>query len=401
MHVFSSANYIEFQSTLQLIRFDYPYGNGKREPTLLVQTNTLLIKYIIQKCKVELFFTIVNDRLLYVLRIWDDNEHPASFWSILERDEEYDAIMTLAKGGICQIFLFNELSINTAWKAIEVKESYDLFQLVLNCPKGSVNQGDYQKEVSVVLDEIHTGKRDKCIVFEIDNTSSWNFIHSSYITNQIQTSSIDISKDIEGNHQEQLALWLIDNIQPRGAFHSPQIPQGKGRREFTDLLLTYDNGCFLFESKALSILSRKVLPTRTELVDDAAKHIKKAMKQLKGGVRHLKNGTKVFSLNGDEIAIERTNPAHCLIIVSDLSLIPKDSLIDINVIKEFMSTTKAYMHLVDPSELKRIVQAANMISAKSRNISIIQAFDFYLLERAKISIQKKTLNIEVLYKNIE
>jgi len=335
------------------------------------------------------------------LRIWDDNEHPVSLWSILERDDEYNALMMLAKGGECQIFLFNELSINTAWKAIDFKESYELLQLVEKCSKGPVKQDDYKSEISIILDEIYAGQKEKCLIFEIDNTADWNFSQSSYITNQIQTSSLDISRDIEGNYQEQVALWLIDNIHPEGAFHSPQIPHKNGRREFTDLLLSYENGCFLFESKALSILSRESLPTRAELVDDATKHITKALKQLKGCIRHLRNGTQVFTLQGEEIQLERTKPAHCLIIVSDLSLVPIDSLIDINVIKEFMSATNSYLHLVDPSELKRIVQAVSIISSKSKNVSLIQAFDFYLLERAKISIQKGTLNIEVLLKTVK
>lgn len=398
MHVFSSVNYQDFQSTLQLIRFDYPYGKEKRESTLLVQANTLLLKYIIKKCKIELIFTEIHNRLLYILRIWDDNEHPVSLWSILERDDEYNALMMLVKGGVCHIFLFNELSITTAWKAIEFKESYDLFQLVNKCSKGPVKQDDFKKEVSIILNGIYAGRKDNCLIFEIDNTEDWNYDNAIYITNQIQTSGLDISKDIEGNYQEQVALWLIDNIHPEGAFHSPQILHGNGRREFTDLLFSYDNGCFLFESKALSILSRDSLPTRAELVDDATKHIEKALKQLKGCMRQLRNGTKVFSLHGEEIKLERAKPAHCIIIVSDLSLIPNDSLIDLNVIKKFMGTTQSYIHLVDPSELKRIIQAANIISSSSRNISLIQAFDYYLLERAKISIQKETLNIEVLLK---
>lgn len=401
MHVFSSANYQDFQSSSHLIRFDYPYGKDGRESTLLVQANTLLLKYIIQKSKIELLFTEIQNRLLYILRIWDDNEHPACLWSILERDDEYDALMMLVKGGTCQLFLFNELSITIAWKAFEFKESFELFQIISKCVRGPVKQDSFHKDVSIYLNEIYSGEKKDYLLFEIDNNDDWNFTHSSYITNQIQTSSLDISNDIEGNYQEQIALWLVDNIHPEGAFHSPQIPQGNGKREFTDLLLSYDKGCFLFESKALSILSRESLPTRAELIDDATKHIEKALKQLKGGIRHLHNGIQVFSKQGNEIQIERTKPAHCIIIVSDLSLIPINSLIDLKVIKDFMRETKSYIHLVDPSELKRIVQAANMIASSNKSITIIKAFDYYLLERAKISIQKETLNIEVLYKSIQ
>ena len=207
---------------------------------------------------------------------------------------------------------------------------------------------------------------------------------------------MDICKDIEGSHQEQIALWLIDNLVPNGVYYSPQIPNGDKKREFTDLLLTYENGVFLFESKSLSILAREQLPNREQLIKDNNKHIEKAIKQLKGAIRYLRTGGQILTKQGEEIIIDKEKTAHCIIIISDLSLTPDINLININSIKDFSNYTNAYLHLVDLCELKRIVQASTILKKECKNLSLIQIFDFYLRERFKIAKENGNLNINIL-----
>ena len=117
---------------------------------------------------------------------------------------------------------------------------------------------------------------------------------------------------------------------------------------------------------------------------------------MKGALRHLRNGEKILTNQGNEILIDRKNPAHCIIVISDMSLTPDLDLIGIDTINDFVNYTHSYIHLVDLNELKRIVQAATMLVKNGKNISLIQAFDFYLRERFKIAIKKGNLNIEVL-----
>lgn len=396
MYFFPSELYQDFQMACQLIRFDYPYVEEKREPHLLIQINTLELKYIIQNSKIDLIFTKIDNKLLYILRLWDNETEPLFVWSILENDDETAALMKLVTGKNLTIVLFNELTVPIAWKEIYFAESFELFKLINSCTKGKIHQDDFQEKANDIIENIIHNKTEKCLIFKIDNSSEWNYPKSSYITNQCGSISLNICKDIEGAHQEQIALWLIDNLVPDGAYHSPQIPNGNSYREFTDLLLTYENGCFLFESKSLSILSREKIPNREQLIKDNNKHIEKAIKQLKGALRHLRNGGKILANQGNEILINRKNPAHCIIVISDMSLTPDINLIGIDTINDFVNYTHSYIHLVDLNELKRIVQAATMLVKNGKNISLIQAFDFYLRERFKIAIKKGNLNIEVL-----
>lgn len=399
MYPFSKKLFTEFQSSQQLIRFDYSVGdNNKKESALLIQVNTLIIKYIISKIPLKIYFKKMDNKILYYLLVKDSIDKPLTIWSILDSEEEYNCLMNIVKGEKLHIYLLNELSIIVSWKIIDINESYDLFQFINKCDTKSIKQDDYQEEVCKIIDKINNKEINNFISFELDNSSDWNFTNSFYITNQIQPSNLNINKDIEGSHQEQIALWLIDSIKPEGAYYSPQIPHGDGTREFTDLLLCYENGCFLFESKALSIISREKIPTREQLIKDTSKHIEKALKQLKGAVRQLKQGTPIFTKQRELIEIDRTKAAHCIIIVSDLSLVSNDTLIDSNAIKDFITTTNCFIHLIDLCELKRIVQAANMLSSRSEKVSTIQAFDSYLIDREKIAIKKGTLNTQVLLK---
>jgi len=316
----------------------------------------------------------------------------------LEREEEKEALIALAKEGVCQLFLFNELGISTAWKSVEVKKSEELSKLVYNCQVGPIKQDEFKGKVSQMLEEELLNQKNRFIVLSIDNDDKWKFIHSTYISNQLNESTIHLSEEVEGNHQEELALWLIDNIHPKGTYHSPQINTKSGKKELTDLLLTYNNGCFLLESKALSVFCRDSLPNQADLANDIGKHIEKAIKQLKGAVRQLKLGTSIYSISGDEVSVERIKPAHCLIVVSELALVSKTNMIGLNAMRNFMISTNAYIHLVDPSELMRIVQVANIIHSKNNKMSKIEAFDFYLLERARMAMEKETLNIQVILK---
>ena len=127
MYFFSSEIYQDLQKTLQLVRFDYPFVKERREAHLLVQINTLELKYIIQKSKIDLIFTKLENKLLYLLRIWDNENDPLFIWSILENDDEISALMKLVAGNNLTIVLLNELTVPIAWKEIKFHESFELF----------------------------------------------------------------------------------------------------------------------------------------------------------------------------------------------------------------------------------------------------------------------------------
>lgn len=61
-----------------------------------------------------------------------------------------------------------------------------------------------------------------------------------------------------------------------------------------------------------------------------------------------------------------------------------------------MADTGGFAHLLDISELLRVVQAAEMLAARGTTTTPMMAFDYWLIERAKKAAKAETLCIEVL-----
>jgi hypothetical protein len=105
----------EFAGTDSLVRFTKARGPEELEPTVLVKCSTLLLKYVVRGARIELSAALVEDNALaYALTIYDDMDHPAMLWSIVEREDEKTALIDAFSGKPCSIHLFNEASLNTS-----------------------------------------------------------------------------------------------------------------------------------------------------------------------------------------------------------------------------------------------------------------------------------------------
>jgi hypothetical protein len=237
---------------------------------------------------------------------------------------------------------------------------------------------------------------DEWIVLNVGGKTDWHQLYNHFITASASSSLIHLFDDNEGNQQEQIGVWLTDNLQPSGAYHSPQVPKGAGTRELIDILLSHEFGATLIESKTLAVLTRGNLPGREKLKRDVSAHIKKAFSQLKGAIRSLKSGVTVTNLNGDVLPIEREKPAHAIVLIPDLDLVEDHAAYGMEFITEFMRATGGFAHLLDIAELLRVVQAAEMIAKRGQTTTPMMAFDYYLMERAKRTAEAGTLCIEVV-----
>lgn len=398
MHILAQHNRSEFLATPQLIRFDHVQGQNGFEPTLLIKGSTLLLKYIVSGVRMQLGFARMGERLLYALKVFDDEQRACVLWSIAERDEEKAALDALVRGEICQIFLFNELAVNVAWAALPLSVGAELMAMASRTTTGPADHRELKDDASLIIDRFHShvASTRNLIISDVPGTTAWNPIASHFITSRATSSLVDLFAKNEGSHQEQLGIWLTDSLNPLGVHHSPQIPKGKGFRELTDILLSHEFGSILVESKVLSVFSRDSLPNRTKLTRDVSASIAKAVKQLRGGIRQIRKGTAVTSMSGELLQIERKKPTHGIILIPDLDLIEDRSVYGLPFIREFMKATGGFLHLLDISELLRMVQAAEMIAARGKTTTPMMAFDYYLLERVKKTVEAGTLCIEVL-----
>jgi len=157
VHILAAHYRSEFLATPQLVRFDYAKGLDGFEPTLLIKGSTLLLKYIALGVRMQLVFARLGNRLLYALKVYDDESKPASLWSILERDEEKTALAALVRGEVCQTFLFNELAVNLAWTALLISVAPELNAIVAKVATGRADHSALEGGASVVLDRFDRG----------------------------------------------------------------------------------------------------------------------------------------------------------------------------------------------------------------------------------------------------
>jgi hypothetical protein len=404
MHWLSSHNRSEFLACPQLVRFEYGSGRDGFEPTLLIKGSTVLLKYVVLGARMQLAFAICGGRLLYALKVYDDGNDGGILWSIAERDEELNGIRGLLRGEPLVAFLFNELAVNVAWNDLPTLGELDrLTTWTDRASLGRVDHAAMRATVAPMIDRLHKSgvSDDEWLVLEIGGKSDWKAVHNHFITAGASSSLIDLFDGDEGNQQEQLGIWLTDNLHPLGVHHSPQIPKGAGTRELTDILLSYEFGAVLIESKTLSVLARERLPDRAKLKHDVAGHIDKAFKQLRGAIRKLKSGVTVTGPAGDTIEVERENPVHAIVLVPELDLVDDHEDYGIEFMTEFMGATGGYAHILDIAELLRIVQAAEMIAARGQTTTPMMAFDYYMIERAKKAAEAGTLCIHVLLRFAE
>ena len=399
MHMLSSYNRSEFLACPQLIRFDYASGRDGFEPTLLIKGSTVLLKYVVLGARMQLAFAMCDGRLLYALKVCDDGDDGGILWSIVEREEELNGMRGLVRGEPMVSFLFNELAVNVAWNDMPTFGELDRLSMWADSAAlGRVDHTEMQTTVGPMIDRLYQSgvSDDEWLVLEVGRKFDWKAVHNHFITAGASSSLIDLFDRDEGNQQEQLGVWLTDNLQPSGTCHSPQIPKGNGTRELTDIMLNYEFGAILIESKTLSVLTRERLPDRAKLKRDVSAHIIKAFSQLRGAIRMLKADVAVTSPKGAVLNVERDKPIHAIVLIPDLELVDDHAEYGLDFIQDFMSATGGFAHLLDISELLRIVQAAEMIAARGTTTTPMMAFDYYLVERAKKAVDAGTLCIEVL-----
>lgn len=405
MHLLSRRNRSEFLAVPALLRFTLANGQHGPEATLLIKASSLILKYLLRLQRFHLLiFRVSANWLAYAVRIEDDKDHPATIWSLLEYDDEFFALLTLVEKPKCFVFLFNELAVNVTWGEVEIdlsdRHDSELIRSSALHPRTNTKTSiktHATDEVAKELDALHRAQlawRDGQVV-KILEVPEWHSLESHYITNRASSSLISIFEGNEGRQQEEIALWLIDNLQPIGAVRSPQIHEKKVR-ELTDLLISHEYGPILIESKVLGIISRNTLPNRSKLAADLVKDLQKATRQLIGGVKNLQRGYRITDIEGRELEVERIKPPHVIILVPDLSLLFEATQFGGEFIRTASASVGGFFHILDLFELLRIVQAAEMISARSETVSRIMAFDYYLMERAKRAAKSETPNFGIL-----
>ena len=362
------------------------------ETTLIIKGSTLTLKYVIRRAHFSIHIQqLSSGEVLYAILIEEYDDKPLAIWAVVETEEELSALTDLDKVGSFPLFLFNEAAVNVCWADVHCKVLQPLNTVIL---KPLVFASPIRTQEDSTLPEAAIGAALAAPTFlptlQTVGQLRWHEITNHYITNQFIASPIGILTENEGNQQEELCTWLLDNLSPSGAFKDPIVQEETKQREITDVLLTYLGGCFLIESKTLAVLERDELPSRPKLRKNVLKNINKALSQLPGACRNIRAGLRVTSVSGQTISISREMPPHCIVLVPELSLLTSDDGLGGEALKQFLHQNAAYLHFLDPSELMSVMRAAGHIAYLGKTTSHMMAFDALLIRRWERAIQLDT-----------
>lgn len=381
VHILAKHLRSEFLAVPELVRFDMAVGKEGPEPPLLIKATSLSLKYLIKRKAFHFIIASVGKKIAYGVEIPDDPEAPATAWSLVGLEAELMALYTLMQNPRCVVFLFNELAVSVAWTEIRLEVDPSIGSLLQSAKLHPPQQKPNAKAVGVRFDAVRVSPTLNSQIIGLEDIH-WHELKATYLRNQMGQSTISLFHPDEGGQQEEIAVWLTDNLDPTGCAKGPFI-ETSPRRELSDVVLTHEYGTILIESKSLAIFGRDTIPDRKKLASDLLKHVRKATRQLTGAIRALKSGVAVTNELGLAMDLERTKPVHAIIMVPDLSLLEDATDLGVDFILSFMEETGGFLHILDPAELLRVVQAAEAHSDRSQILTRMMTFDLYLMERAK------------------
>jgi hypothetical protein len=95
-------------------------------------------------------------------------------------------------------------------------------------------------------------------------------------------------------------------------------------------------------------------------------------------------------------SFEGPGAAHLIILIPELSLLSVSTENLMPLYQEVMQASGGFLHILDPVELLRMVQAARAIAKAGKTITPIMAFDYYLMRRAERVIEVGHPNVAQL-----
>lgn len=404
MHVPSNIDRDEILATPSMVRMSITIGDNGREPIFIVRVNTLQSKYVLQQEKFKLTLVpISNNWLAYGFEIEDDADNPMLLWSLIERSSEIEALKRLSSNPRCAIAIFNETGANTAF-------------VRAHCDFRDEPVEALSRHVVLHPDDDKLGPAEAISTFEnirskeptslkswmkgkVSPQEEWKLIEMRYVTSQLSAPMQSLADMDEGGQQEQLVEWIADGIIPENIHRSPQVKiSDVNERELVDVIATSELTYFIFESKSLTILGAEVIPERQKLAKNVAKHIKKATKQLRGAIRHISDKKFIFDKESKlKIAIPES-PGHAIIMVPDLGLVNEFNDPGAKLLKHFLETTGHTLHILDPSELLRVVQGALRFVELGKVSATADGFDYLLIKRFENAVENDMAAIEIVHR---
>ncbi len=379
MHLPSIRVYHEMRS--EEASLWYVPANFGEELAFLIKAPTSSIKALIAGCPLKLVFGKKSPYLCIGIRILDIPDSPICISAIQREIEEHNSL----------IRALNEMDVCLAWTNVELSEKDTCNALDFLEQELQLYVGPFTKEASHVLD---------CFCFSVDNSNTypnaciiptleitanleqWRSNHISFIGDRAY-HAITIDEKDEGEMFERVIWASLKSVFPLTLYKSPEVELGGKKRELTDVFSFYTHGSFFIEAKDLSVLNAGYHRDRERRTKGVQKQVKKAIAQLIGASKAFVRGDTIFEARGTELHIDRKQPPHCIVLITELMHWGDWSEIEIQLI-EAMQITGAFFHLIDLREFISLLKGSS---------GRAELLDYNLMERCKLFMENRSIFI--------
>jgi hypothetical protein len=195
-----------------------------------------------------------------------------------------------------------------------------------------------------------------------------------------------INDQDEGKKLERHISVIIDSIYPGNAYVSPDVQDGKNRRELTDVLGFSTDFICVVQAKALAVLTAKDQSSSTR-VANVTKDIKKGM-GLAGALTNIRNGSAIFRYQESTpltILGRDRSLAHAIVVLSEMY-----TFVDWNTVAADVDRAsdnefhRALFQVLDIQELANL--ANNCKDAETFSNRLLQRW-FFIKERGNAYVR--------------
>ena len=314
------------------------------------------------------------------IRIDDERENP--FKASMPNSSPEDAVLLtqILSSGSTTLHCMNELNhpVLSAWCSLEAAPATlaaDALRasdhwLLTYPPSTPVKIEDLPRILNLALDRFqhHIHRSPDDLVNEYVNMTAtllltldiWRPREMFEVTPTAASGPFLIDDTDEGKKLERLINVIMDSIYPGNAYVSPDVQDGKNRRELTDVLGFNTDFICAIQAKAMAVLTAKDQASSTR-AGNVTKDIKRGLKQLAGALTNIRNGSTIFPHKDNTpltIPGRDSSPAHAIVVLSEMYTFVDWKAVAMYVAEASENEThQAAFHVLDIQELANLASS--------------------------------------------
>lgn len=175
------------------------------------------------------------------------------------------------------------------------------------------------------------------------------------------------------------------SVFPSTLYKNPYYKKDNNKeKELTDILAFYKYGSFLIEAKDISIIKSDFDINKVRRILTIQKHLKKAIKQMTGAVKNFIEGKKIYTTNHEEINVDRTQPPHCIILITEFIHEGDWNEVE-DLLFDAIDQTGAMFHIMDLGEFIELLKASS---------GQPEIMDYNLMQRWKTLMENHSIYVK-------